>query len=139
LVESADQSRGEESVETTPYPVQSDPTVVNAGLTEIDEQATATLTNGHAATQEQGIPQNSGFGDGAANAAAEANWDNNNDLSASQEWVEVPRDATETNTGITATVAAPANVQSWADEQPDVPAEVVLSHLFKDIREAAFS
>jgi hypothetical protein len=84
------------------------------------------LTNGHnESTYEiQGIPQNSGFGEGAANAAAEANWDNNNDLSTSQEWVEVPRDANETETGVTATPAAPSNVQSWADDQPDSPVEV---------------
>jgi len=83
------------------------------------------LTNGHDETAEpQGIPQNSGFGEGG-NTAAEANWDNNNDLSTSQEWVEVPRDATETDTGITATPAAPSNVQSWADDQPDSPAAEV--------------
>lgn len=84
------------------------------------------MTNGHneSVFDTQGIPQNSGFGDGAANAAAEANWDNNNDLSTSQEWVEVPRDANETETGVTATLAAPSNVQSWADDQPDSPVEV---------------
>ncbi|KAN0110294.1 hypothetical protein V8E51_006681 [Hyaloscypha variabilis] len=107
------------------HPVQSDPTIVHAGLTEIDEPAATALTNGHneSVFETQGIPQNSGFGDGAANAAAEANWDNNNDLSTSQEWVEVPRDANETETGLTATPAAPSNVQSWADDQPDSPVE----------------
>ncbi|KAL3427537.1 hypothetical protein PVAG01_01046 [Phlyctema vagabunda] len=104
----------------------SDPTLVNAGLTEIDDPTIASMTNGHdepeATTPTQGIPQNSGFGEGA-NAAAEANWDQNNDLSASQEWVEVPRDAAETDNGITATPAAPSNIQSWADDQPDSPVE----------------
>jgi hypothetical protein len=70
---------------------------------------------------DAGIPQNSGFGDGTANAAAEANWDANNDLSTSQEWVEIHRDSAETDTGITATPAAPSNVQSWADDQPESP------------------
>ncbi|KAG4425506.1 hypothetical protein IFR04_001425 [Cadophora malorum] len=113
-----------ERVETTEYPVESDPTIANAGLTELDAPAATELTNGHAeATYDQGIPANSGFGDGAANAAAEANWDNNNDLSTSQEWVEVPRDATETDTGVTATPAAPANTQSWADAEPDSPTQ----------------
>jgi hypothetical protein len=112
-------------VETAEYPVQTDPTIANAGLTEIDDAAQASsFANGHAAYDAQGIPQNSGFGDGAANAAAEANWDNSNDLSASQEWVEVPRDATETNTGVTGTPAAPSNTQSWADDQPENTAEV---------------
>lgn len=126
LVEESQQLQDTPAVETNEYPVQSDPTIAHAGLTEIDEPVTAALTNGHSeATYEaQGIPQNSGFGDGAANAAAEANWDTNNDLSTSQEWVEVPRDATETDTGITATPAAPSNVQSWADDQPDSPVEV---------------
>ncbi|KAH8786696.1 hypothetical protein BGZ57DRAFT_881906 [Hyaloscypha finlandica] len=112
-------------VPSVEHPVQSDPTIVNAGLTEIGEPATIDLTNGHneSVFDTQGIPQNSGFGDGAANAAAEANWDNNNDLSTSQEWVEVPRDANETETGVTATPAAPSNVQSWADDQPDSPVE----------------
>jgi len=103
------------------------------GLTEIDEPTATVLTNGHSESvfETQGIPQNSGFGDGAANAAAEANWDNNNDLSTSQEWVEVPRDANETETGITATPAAPSNVQSWADDQPDSPVEVSLRPVMK--------
>ena len=111
--------------ESEEAPVQSDPTIANAGLTEIDAaSATTPLANGHESSEPQGIPQNSGFGDGAANAAAEANWDNSNDLSTSQEWVEVPRDAAETDTGLTATPAAPANTQSWADDQPDSPAHV---------------
>ena len=86
------------------------------------------MTNGHTELtyETQGIPQNAGFGDGSANAAAEANWDNANDLTNSQEWVEVPRDANETDTGLTATPAAPSNVQSWADDQPDSPVEVLI-------------
>ncbi|KAH7410941.1 hypothetical protein BKA64DRAFT_368633 [Cadophora sp. MPI-SDFR-AT-0126] len=115
-----------EQVETTEYPVESDPTIANAGLTELDAPAVTELTNGHAeAAYDQGIPANSGFGDGAANAAAEANWDNNNDLSTSQEWVEVPRDATETDTGVAATPAAPSNNQSWADAEPDSPTQPI--------------
>lgn len=116
----------EAEVETAEQPsMASDPTLVNAGLTEMDEPTVAAMSNGHEepTTPTQGVPQNSGFGEGA-NAAAEANWDNANDLSTSQEWVEVPRDATETDTGITATPAAPSNVQSWADDQPDSPVEV---------------
>lgn len=106
------------------FPVQSDPTVVHAGLTEIDaESAPTAVPNGHESTEIQGVPQNSGFGD-EGNAAAEANWDGANDLSTSQEWVEVPRDAAETDTGLTATPAAPSNTQSWADDQPDSPNEV---------------
>ena len=113
------------AMETSEYPVQSDPTIANAGLTEVDAPPASNLLNGHNPTSfAHDIPQNSGFGDGAANAAAEANWDQNNDLSNSQEWVEVPRDAAETDTGVVATPAAPSNIQSWADEQPDSPAKV---------------
>ncbi|KAF4628179.1 hypothetical protein G7Y89_g9971 [Cudoniella acicularis] len=124
-LEVIEQPEESEAVETTEYPVESDPTIANVGLTELDAPAADTLTNGHSeATQEvPGIPQNSGFGEGAANAAAEANWDTHNDLSTSQEWVEVPRDASETDTRVTATPAAPSNVRSWADDQPDSPVE----------------
>lgn len=116
--------------EVAEYPVQSDPTIANAGLTEIDEPVTSALINGHqepSFEEAQGIPQNSTFGEGG-NAAAEANWDNNNDLSASQEWVEVPREAAETDTGITATPAAVANTQAWADEQPESTGSVSWFH-----------
>lgn len=115
--------------EVAEYPVQSDPTIANAGLTEIDDPVTSALSNGHQAPsfeEAQGIPQNSAFGEGG-NAAAEANWDNNNDLSASQEWVEIPREATETDVGVAATPAAAPNTQSWADEQPDSPNSVSCS------------
>ncbi|KAI1652334.1 hypothetical protein F4815DRAFT_496374 [Daldinia loculata] len=117
----------EASVETTNG---TDPTVAHAGLTEIDSTgATAPLTNGHTEstpTSAPGVPENADVGDDAANAAAESQWDANNDLSASisqEEWVKVPRDPTETETGLTATPASTGNVQSWADEQPENPPE----------------
>lgn len=103
-----------------------DPTVAYAGLTEIDYSDTpAPLTNGHAeAGTGSGLTDNADVTDSAANAAAESQWDASNDLSASpsqEEWVKVPRDPTETETGLTATPAAASNVQSWADEQPENP------------------
>jgi hypothetical protein len=115
------------AVETSKYQVQSDPTIVNAGLTELDDVATAALSNGHGDASAEaaavGIPQNSGIDEGASNAAAESHWDPSNDLSTSQEWVDVklPRDTAETGTGITATPAAAVASQSWADDQPDSP------------------
>ncbi|RAL66318.1 hypothetical protein DID88_005988 [Monilinia fructigena] len=120
---SAEPAEETAQTEVAEYPVQSDPTIANAGLTEIDEPVASASTNGHQESsfeEARGIPQNSAFGEGG-NAAAEVNLDNNNALSASQEWVEVPRDAAETDTGITATPAAVANTQSWADEQPESP------------------
>lgn len=138
------ESTDEETTQTevADYPVQSDPTITNAGMTEIDDPVTNALTNGHhepSFEEAQGIPQNSTFGEGG-NAAAEANWDNNNDLSTSQEWVEVPRDAQDTDTSTpslataTATATAP-KTQSWADEQPDSPRSVSLFNL-EDIASA---
>lgn len=107
------------AVETMDYPVQSDPTMANAGLTELND---APLSNGHTedVTSATGVLQSE---IGGGNAVAEANWDHSaNEMSTSQEWVNVtPRDAVETDTGVTATFAAPAQTQSWADEQPDSP------------------
>ncbi|KAI1269413.1 hypothetical protein F5Y18DRAFT_422363 [Xylariaceae sp. FL1019] len=113
----------DDAVEST-APVESDPTIVHAGLTEIDTTgATAPMTNGHGESSPQSaFPTNADVTDNAANAAGENEWDTNNTMSASitqEDWVQVPRDPTETETGVTATPAAPSNVQSWADEQPD--------------------
>lgn len=111
-------------VESTEYPPQTDPTLTYATLTELDAVPLTSLANGHdevTADPPSSIPQNSGIDEGAANAAAESNWDTNADLSTSQEWVDVSRDATETETGTSATIAAPSNTQSWADDRPESP------------------
>lgn len=112
--------------------VETDPTVAHAGLTEIDSTGTtAPVTNGHIeASSGSGIPANADAGDAAANAAGESQWDNsNNDLSASitqEDWVKVPRDPAETDTGLEATPAAAGPTQSWADDQPEQVTEVRL-------------
>lgn len=111
--------------------VETDPTVAHAGLTEIDTTgATEPLTNGHTESgPPSGVPANADVSDDAANAAAGSGWDPNNTMSSSitqEGWVEVPRDPTETETGLTATPAAAGNVQSWADDQPENPPEVCL-------------
>jgi hypothetical protein len=118
------------AVETADYPVQSDPTIAHAGLTEIETETVTSLANGHddkATEPTPGVPQNSGIDEGAANAAADSHWDTS--LSASQEWVDVSlmRETSETDTGLTATLGAPSNTQgwaapntqSWADDQPE--------------------
>ncbi|OAA60935.1 hypothetical protein SPI_04959 [Niveomyces insectorum RCEF 264] len=118
-----------------------DPTLANANLTEIESgentpllaDKAAPLTNGHATEQEQTAStphaENADVGNAAANAVGESQWDRTNDnqkeLSMSQEWVEVPRDPAETETGLAATPAAAANKQSWADEQPENPPPVI--------------
>ncbi|KAI3327732.1 hypothetical protein HD806DRAFT_332780 [Xylariaceae sp. AK1471] len=109
--------------------VETDPTVVHAGLTEIDTVgATEPMTNGHTeSTPQSAFPANADVSDNAANAAAENDWDATNNMSASitqEGWVEVPREPAETETGLTATPAAASNVQSWADDQPESPPEV---------------
>jgi hypothetical protein len=136
VVLTAEAATGEDypsaAVETAEYPIQSDPTIAHAGLTELDTEMVTSLANGHGdATAEPapGIPQNSGIDEGAANAAAGSHWDANADLSASQEWVDVSimRETSETETGLTATLAeqsntqgwAAPNTQSWADDQPE--------------------
>ena len=129
----------EASANAAPVQVESDPTLVHASLTEIDAGTdtplaeTTALTNGHAVEDEStevatSNIANADVGDEAANAAGESQWDTANgskDLSMSQEWVQVPRDLAETETGIAATTAAPSNTQSWADEQPEQPASAV--------------
>ncbi|ERS99285.1 hypothetical protein HMPREF1624_04484 [Sporothrix schenckii ATCC 58251] len=112
--------------------VGSDPTLVHASLTEIEAGTdtplveAAGLTNGHTDESADAAPAalaNANVGDDAANSVAENQWDATNgtkDLTMSQEWVQVPRDLAETETGIAATTAAAGNTQSWADEQPDV-------------------
>lgn len=65
------------------------------------------------------VPDASNIDAGAANAAAETNWEAK--LSASGEsgpdgWVEVARDPAETDTGTVGTPAAMTGTQSWAEE-----------------------
>lgn len=101
---------------------EADPAVTTAGLTEADEAAITILTNGHAqeASSSSAAPSNADVADSAANAAGESQWDAG-DMAASQEWVDVkiPREPSETETGLAATPAAPANTQSWADDHPE--------------------
>jgi hypothetical protein len=112
--------------------VASDPTVAHAGLTEIDDGTTIALTNGHAdgPAASGSLPVNAEVADDAANAAAENNWDPaqtspDNDLAGSAEWVKLPRDLSETETGLTASVGNTANTQSWADDTPEPPSQEV--------------
>ncbi|PNY24156.1 Uncharacterized protein TCAP_05904 [Tolypocladium capitatum] len=104
--------------------VASDPTMANAAATEIDA-GNSGLVNGQAseAPVANGIANtNTNVSDDATNAVAESHWDgDNNNMSISQEWVDLKalRDPTETETGLTATPASATNTQSWADDQPD--------------------
>lgn len=99
--------------------------MANATATEIADLEKSTPIEQKAAETSTGLA-NANVSDDAANAVAESHWDTETGLSASQEWVDVklPRDPSETETGLNATPAASANKQSWADEQPE-PAKPV--------------
>lgn len=130
------QTAAEAETETEPVEaaetVQTDPTVANAGLTEIDAGTDNALTNGDAdePAAESSIP-NADVGDAAANAAAENQWDTGNDLAASQEWVQVqappetlPTEGAPAVPDVAAAAPAAANTASWADDHPETTPEV---------------
>lgn len=112
-----------ESEENDALQGATDPTIANAGLTEIDTEAQPPSNGLSHHVDTPTVPGASNIDAGAANAAGETNWDAK--ISASTEagpdsWVEVPRDPAETETGNSATPADMTGTQSWAE---DVPAE----------------
>ena len=127
----AEEAWAEEVAQSEPAPpaaedspstaIGTDPTVAHAGLTEIDappESEGSGLSN-HVDTPQ--VPEAANIDAGAANAAAETNWDVKASISTEQnDWVEVPRDPAETDTGNAATPAGMTSTQSWAE---DVPSE----------------
>lgn len=100
--------------------VGTDLTVAHATTNEI-EAGDATQVNGGPVASAISSIDNLKVTDEAANAVAGSHWDSTKEASASQdsEWVEIPRDPTETDTGLNATPAANANTQSWADDHPE--------------------
>ena len=111
--------------EAPEHEIGTDPTVAHAAATEIDAGDVSAPVAAPVENATNGIA-NMQVTDDAANAVAESHWDNGNEASTiSQEWVDVtiPKDPAETETGLTATPAAAANTQSWADDHPEtVPA-----------------
>lgn len=110
----------------------SDPTLVNAGLTELQDtsviEQTATSNDfapsGTAVQPDEPLiaPSQTSIGD-AANALAESTWDPqaSGSLAASASadgWVEVPRNPAETETGVQATPASVQPSSSWAEDIP---------------------
>ena len=128
----AEEAWAEEVAQSEPVPpaaedsgaalIATDPTVAHAGLTEIDTPAEPT-SNGHFNHVENSQAPEASFIDaGAANTAAENNWDVKASVSSEQnDWVEVPRDPAETDTGVAATPAAMTSTQSWAEDVPPEP------------------
>ncbi|KAM5345727.1 hypothetical protein ACJ41O_011588 [Fusarium nematophilum] len=101
--------------------VASDPTIAHAAATEIAAGDAALPVDPATQPSSNGLA-NASVADDAANAVAESHWDTtNNDLSASQEWVDVkPAEATEPEQAAPAPVA---NTQSWADDHPEQTTE----------------
>ena len=106
-------------------PITSDPTILHAGLTEIDAEAEPKVNGVSSHVETPTVPDASSIDAGAANAAGEANWEPKvlaSSVSGPEGWVEAPRDPTETDTGLTATPAAMTSNQSWAEDVPTEPA-----------------
>ena len=113
--------------EETTLAIRSDPTVTNAGLTEIDASGEIRVNGDEPQAETKTVPEASSVDNGAANAVAEANWDSKMSQSMTSgpdgfEMVEVPRDPAETETGLEATPAATTTTQSWAEDVPTEPA-----------------
>ncbi|KAK6384765.1 uncharacterized protein PV06_08865 [Exophiala oligosperma] len=108
--------------EASAVEIQVDQTVANAGLTELGDTATVPVAGGDGAEpQIVQVAEQATTGDEAANAVAESSWDPQasqiTDTSATnEEWVQVPRDPAETETGVAATPAAMHGSSSWAEE-----------------------
>ncbi|KAF1944896.1 hypothetical protein EJ02DRAFT_463742 [Clathrospora elynae] len=95
----------------------SDPTITNAGLTEIDVGVTAVTES---AEEKSAAPAASSIEPEAANAAAEAQWDKQatgGDDPLSESFEIVPRDPAETETPHA--TAPVTSTQSWADDTPE--------------------
>ncbi|KAF2471367.1 uncharacterized protein BDR25DRAFT_223317 [Lindgomyces ingoldianus] len=108
----------ETETETTPA-ITTDPTIANAGLTELNTGVTS-LNRGAEAADTPSAPPASSVGAGAANAAAEEQWDkqpSGSDDPLAESFEMVPRDPAETESP--AAVAPISSVQSWADEPPE--------------------
>lgn len=104
--------------ETEAHETISDPTITNAGLTELDAGATDITKT--AEDEKSAAPAASSTEPEAANAAAEEQWDKQptaGDDPLSESFEMIPRDPAETETPH---VAAPVtSTQSWADDTPE--------------------
>lgn len=113
----------------------SDPTIANEAATEI-EAGDGPLTNGHGHehAEAQAEPASNGIAnasvaDEAANTVAESQWDTGNqDISISQEWVDVPKPTDAEASVDTSTLDAIK--PSWADDHPEPAAEVGFFTIF---------
>ena len=98
---------------------ESDPTTANAGLTELEDTTTIRLKNAEPTNDAPPMIEQASVGGDAANTLG--SWDpqasiTTIDSATRDDWVEVPRDPTETDTGFTATPAATHGTSNWAEE-----------------------
>lgn len=103
--------------QAAPPEAVSDPTIANAGLTEIEAGAKPVT---EAAAEPSEVPAAANVGTDSANAAAQAQWDKQqtgSDDPLTESFEMVPRDPAETETPHAA--AAPNSTQSWADDTPE--------------------
>ena len=127
LAESAELTAGAEDESAATEPA-TDPTIANAGLTELDDTTAIPMrSNGVPEDDVTLAPEQSSTTADAANAVAEASWNPEASMTTEasangEEWVQVPRVPAETETGLTATPAAP-QTESWAEEVATSAAE----------------
>lgn len=131
----AEEAWAEEVAQSEPAPpaaedssatIGTDPTVAHAGLTEIDHSTEPTVNGVSSHVDTPTVPDASNIDAGAANAAAGNDWEAKDPASVSSghdEWVEIPRDPTETDTGNSATPAGMTSTQSWAEDVPTEPTD----------------
>lgn len=113
-----------EAISNTEHKTLADPNITHAGFTEINIGSANASTNGYSnSTPLQEIQQNTGFSNEGIVIQPDASWGGNVDLSQSQEWIQVPS-SNQNEFEINSNPSAPFKVQSWADDQPEAPAEV---------------
>jgi hypothetical protein len=101
---------------------ETDPTIANAGLNELDTAQTLPITtNGTGHTSELNTPSApaaTSIQEGAGNAAAEEQWDTKipGEAGMEESFEMIPRDPTETEAPHVP--AEPTSTQSWADDAP---------------------
>ena len=114
---------GEASADThATEETSSDPTIVHAGLTELDD--TPITTNGLPTTHESGpVTDVASVDAGAANEVAEAHWDSKLSQSVASgadgfELIDHPPKSAVSQNGIEPTTAATTGTSSWAEDIP---------------------
>lgn len=124
-IQDAKQDEGDnQPTQSSPPPayIETDPTIANAGLTELDDTTTLpTNSAGEIPVDNIVVPEQATTGADAANTVAESAWDPQASIvtdasTTNEEWVQVPRDPAETETGIAATPAGVGSTANWAEE-----------------------